>query len=139
MQRIIVLIGHSNCGKSHTLNILRELIRNNGGVSLSANPPYNGEKPETFKYKDQVIALCPGGDNIKIIKRNFDYAYSKNADIIITAAHYRGKTISYIDKTAAEIGITAEKYKKSIEYHLSPETQTHCNEEFAKVLFDRLR
>lgn len=138
MQRIIVLIGHSNCGKSHTLNILRELIRNNGGVSISANPPYNGEKTETFRYKDQVIALCPGGDNIKIIRRNINYAYSKNADVLITASRTRGQALSYLESEANKNNIQIIKYYKSLEYHLSSETQTHCNEEFAKVMFDRL-
>ena len=48
MKDIKVLYGHSNCGKSETLNYVRELIRSNGGACLSANPPYNGDRPETF-------------------------------------------------------------------------------------------
>ena len=30
MKRIIALYGHAECGKSRTMNILRELIRENG-------------------------------------------------------------------------------------------------------------
>ena len=60
------------------------------GVSLSANPPYSGDKAETYDYKNQIICVCPGGDTGNIVRSNFNYVYSKNADIIITASRFRG-------------------------------------------------
>lgn len=68
MKRIIALYGHAQCGKSRTMNILRELIRKNG-KSISSNPPYSGEKRETFLFNGQVVCLCPGGDNGDIVKK----------------------------------------------------------------------
>lgn len=47
MKRIIAVFGHAKCGKSSCLNYTRELLRDNG-ESLSSNPPYKGDKCETF-------------------------------------------------------------------------------------------
>lgn len=95
MKRIIALYGHAQCGKSRTMNILRELIRKNG-KSISSNPPYLGEQRETFLFNGQVVCLCPGGDSGDIVKGNFAYAASKNADIIITASRTRGESVNVI-------------------------------------------
>ena len=95
MKRIIALYGHAQCGKSRTMNILRELIRKNG-KSISYNPPYSGEKRETFLFNEQVVCLCPGGDNGDIVKENFAYAASTNADNIITASRTRGESVNEI-------------------------------------------
>lgn len=137
MKRIIALYGHADCGKSATMNFLRELIRENG-VSISSNPPYEGEKRETFLFKEQVTCLCPGGDDLKTVQGNFEYANSKNADIIITACRTRGATINEVYKQEAELNIQVEWFRKSYEYHLNEEIQTLCNQEFAKVMFERL-
>ena len=48
------------------MNILRELIRENG-KSISSNPPYSGEQRETFLFKGQVVCLCPGGDDGAVV------------------------------------------------------------------------
>ena len=138
MKRIIALYGHTNCGKTATLNYLREMIRDNGGVSLSANPPYNGDQPETFKFKDMIICVCPGGDNVYAIEQNLTYSKSKNADIVITASRCRGDGPALIDKTAKGHQIDTEWYPKSYEYRLSSATQDACNREYAKVIFNIL-
>ena len=77
------------------MNILCELIRENG-KSISSNPPYLGEQRETFLFNGQVVCLCPGGDSGDIVKGNFAYAASKNADIIITASRTRGESVNVI-------------------------------------------
>ena len=97
MKRIIALYGHAECGKSRTMNILRELIRENG-KSISSNPPCCGEQRETFLFNGQVVCLCPGGDDGAVVKGNFAYAASKNADIIITACRTRGESINEVYK-----------------------------------------
>lgn len=137
MRRIIALYGHAECGKSATMNFLREMIRENGR-SISSNPPYEGEKRETFLYKEQVICLCPGGDDLTTVQGNFEYANSKNADIIITACRTKGDTVKVVNNKAREFGIVVEWFRKSYEYHLSEDTQTLCNHEFAKVMFESL-
>lgn len=137
MKRIIALYGHAECGKSTTMNFLREMIRRDG-VSMSSYPPYDGEKRETFLYKEQVICLCPGGDDFATVQGNFEYASLKNADIIITACRTKGDTVKVVNQKAREFGIVVEWFRKSYEYHLCAETQALCNQEFAKVMFERL-
>ena len=137
MKRIIALYGHAECGKSRTMNILRELIRENG-KSISSNPPYSGEQREAFLFNEQVVCLCPGGDNGNIVKENFAYAASKNADIIITACRTRGDSINEVYTQEKNLNIKAEWFRKSYEYHLRQETFELCNQEFARVMFDAL-
>ena len=117
MKRIIALYGHAECGKSRTMNILRELIRENG-KSISSNPPYSGEQRETFLFNGQVVCLCPGGDDGAVVKGNFAYAASKNADIIITACRTRGESINEVYDQEKNLSIKAEWFRRSYEYHL---------------------
>lgn len=137
MKRILALYGHAECGKSRTMNILRELIRENG-ESLSSNPPCSGEQQETFLFKNQVVCLCPGGDDGDVVKGNFVYAASKNADIIITACRTKGASINEVYKQEKKLKIRAEWFRKSYEYHLCQGTLELCNQEFARVMFDAL-
>lgn len=138
MNRIIAIYGHHDCGKTSTLNYVRELIRTLGGVSLSTNPPYSGDKPETFDYKGLIICVCPGGDTGEIVRKNFDYAYSKKANIIITASRSRGVGPAIINQEANNQGTKVEWFQKSYEYHLSPTTQDLCNKEFAEVVLNTI-
>ena len=119
------------------MNILRELIRENG-KSISSNPPYSGEQRETFLFKGQVVCLCPGGDDGAVVKGNFAYAASKNADIITTACRTRGESINEVYKQEKNLNIKAEWFRKSYEYHLCQDTLERCNQEFARVMFDAL-
>ena len=137
MKRIIALYGHAECGKSRTMNILRELIRENG-KSISSNPPCCGEQRETFLFNAQVVCLCPGGDDGAVVKGNFAYAASKNADIIITACRTRGESINEVYTQEKILNIKAEWFRKSYEYHLCQDTLELCNQEFARVMFDAL-
>lgn len=138
MKRIIALYGRSECGKSETLNLLCSLLHDKGALSLSSPILAYGDHLETFRYNDQIISVCPGGDNVAIIKHNFEYAYAQNADIIITASRARGDGPSYINQEALKQGIAIEWYQKSNECHLSSETQKLCNKEFAEVIFRTL-
>lgn len=93
MKDIKVLYGHSNCGKSETLNYVRELIRSNGGACLSANPPYNGDRPETFRYNGMIVSICPGGDTADIIYNNFQYAMQKRQILLLLHPEVEAKDV----------------------------------------------
>ena len=119
------------------MNILRELIRENG-KSISSNPPYSDEQCETFLFNGQVVCLCPGGDDGAVVKGNFAYAASKNADIIITACRTRGECIFEVSTDVKRLNINVEWFRKSYEYHLCQDTLERCNQEYARVMFDAL-
>lgn len=138
MKQIIAIYGHQNCGKSEELNHVRKLIRSNEGVSLSTNLPCNGDKPETFEYKNQIIYVCPGGDTGDTVRSNYNYAYSKNADIIISASRSRGGSPGIVSEEGQKNGINIEWFQKSYEYYLSEPTQRKCNKEYAEVIFNKI-
>lgn len=137
IKRIIALYGHAECGKSRTMNILRELIRENG-KSISSNPPYSGEKRETSLLNGQVVCLCPGGDDEAVVKGKFAYAASKNAVIIITACRTRGESINEVYTQEKNLNIKVEWFRKSYQYHMCQDTLELCNQEFARMMFDAL-
>mgnify|MGYP000793019666 FL=1 len=85
-----------------------------------------------------IVSICPGGDTADIIYNNFQYAYAKKADIIITASRSRGKGCSIIENEAIKNNAKIQWFKKSHEYMLSQKTQDACNREYAKVIFDTL-
>ncbi|MCM1511441.1 MAG: hypothetical protein NC116_12100 [Clostridium sp.] len=137
MKRIIALYGHAQCGKTSCLNMVRELLRANS-EGLSSNPPYSGDKCETFRYKGQIVCICPGGDTKELIASNFKYSISKNADVIITGSRSKGAPVQTVEKYANIFAIDIEWRRKCIEYDLSKETQHLCNKEFAEMIFKML-
>ena len=135
--RIIGLYGHSNCGKSATLNMLKELLRI-AGKSVSSNPHPNSDRPETFEYKGVTVCIAPGGDNEEVVRANVRYFKSKNGDVAITATRCKGGSVTELQKYEREMGVKIHWVPKSYEYNLSEETQRKCNQETAEVLFEMI-
>ena len=128
MNRIIAVFGHAQCGKSSSINYVREMLRENG-ESLSLNPPYTGDRCETFRYKEQIK---------EVIEANFKYSICKNADIVITGCRSKGAPVKVVEKYAGSCDIDIEWRRKCVEYYLSKEICTLCNKEFAQMIFDML-
>lgn len=137
MNRIIAVFGHTQCGKSSCINYVRELLCENS-ESLSSNPPYKGDKCETFRYKDQIVCICPGGDTKEGIEANFKYAIHKNADVAITGGRSKGAPAAKVNEYAAKFDIDVEWYRKSVECCLPEETQDLCNREYGQYIFGLL-
>ena len=131
--RIIGLYGHANCGKSATLNMLKELLRSEG-KSISSRPHPDSESPETFEYKGQIVCVAPGGDNDEVVRANVRYFKSKKCDVAITATRCKGGSVIELQKFEKEKGAKIEWIPKSYEYNLSGPTQIQCNKETADVL-----
>lgn len=133
--RIIALYGHGRCGKSTTLNMLKELLRS-AGKSVSSKPHPMCEAPEAFNYKGQIICVAPGGDDKKRILANISYFTIKQCDIAITASRCKGKGVEALVDYADSQGSNIEWKQKSYEHILSDTTKTMCNKETAQLLFD---
>ena len=87
--RIIGLYGHGQCGKSATLNELKELLRA-VGESISTEPHPWSEKPETFEYNGLVVCVAHGGDSREIVENNCRYFKIKGCDVAISATRTKG-------------------------------------------------
>lgn len=135
--KIIGLYGHSNCGKTQTLNFLREMLRQNG-ESLSKNAPHQDDEPETFLYHGLIVCVAPGGDNEDVVRANVRYFKSKNCDVAITATRCKGTGVDVLNAFAHQQGTTVDWLPKSYEYNLSSQTQELCNQETAQFLMNQL-
>ncbi len=135
--RIIGLYGHSNCGKSETLNELKEMLRA-AGKSISVEPhPWN-DMPESFEYNGYVVCVAPGGDSREIAESNCRYFKMKNCDVAISATRTRGGSAYALKEFADSEGVKVEWIAKSYEYNLSQATQKICNMEMAEMLMKRI-
>ena len=135
--RIIGLYGHGGCGKSATMNFLKEILRV-AGRSISSMPHPNSEKPETFEYKGLVICVAPGGDTGDIVQQNVDYFIHKKCDVAFSASRCKGEPADTLNRFAKSIGVNVDWVPKSYEYNLSDATQQLCNEETAQFLFGKI-
>ena len=130
----MALFGHSNCGRSETLNELKELLRAAGKSMSLAEHPYC-ELPETFEYKGMIVCVAPGGDSREVVGANCRYFKTKGCDVAISATRTKGGPVDALNEYTEREGVTVEWVAKSYEYNLSRETQTLCNRETAEVLF----
>jgi len=133
--RIIGLYGHGSCGKSATLNFLKELLRE-ARMSLSRTPHPNSDTPETFEYKGLVICVAPGGDTEDIVERNVQYFKSKNCDVAISATRTSGGSVEALQRYEQEMQTMIDWVRKSYEYNLSQATQELCNRETALYIMN---
>lgn len=124
--KIIALYGHAQCGKSTTLNYVKEMLREEG-KSLSQNPPHKGDKPETFEYKGLIVCVAPGGDTEGIIQNNIAYFERKQCDVAITASRTRGAGVRAIEHYATIKSATLIWIKKSYDHHKSRTEQEQQN------------
>lgn len=136
-KRIIALYGHSNCGKSQTLHILKNILREKG-ESLSHNLRYTIDERETFCYNDKKICITPAGDDAATMQRNIEYFENHNGDILVTSSRSKGSTRDIIDDYAQSQCVKVEWKIKSVEYYLSKDIQQLCNENVASYLLDLL-
>lgn len=132
--RIIGLYGHGNCGKSETLNELKELLRAAGKSISLAEHPYC-DMPETFEYKGLIVCVAPGGDTRDIVEENCRYFKIKGCDVAISATRTKWGSVDALKEFAEKESLDIEWVPKSYEYNLSQATQKMCNNETAEVLF----
>ncbi len=134
---IIGLYGHGSCGKSATLNFLKELLRE-AGKSISHTPHPNSDTPETFEYKGRVVCVAPGGDTEEIVERNIKYFKLKKCDIAISATRTSGGSVKALQRYEQEEQSEIEWIRKSYEYNLGQATQELCNKETSQYIFNSL-
>ena len=135
--RILGLYGHANCGKSATLNILKELLRV-VGKSISSQPHPDSDTPETFEYNGFIVCVAPGGDTREVVEANCRYFKKKNCDVAISATRTRWGSAKALNEFAESEGVKVDWVPKSYEYNLSEPTQTLCNKETADYLLAKL-
>ena len=130
--RIVGLYGHSNYGKSETLNELKELLRA-AGKSISSEPHPWSELAETFEYNGLVVCVAPEGYSREIAESNCRYFKMKGCDVAISATRTKGGSADALNEFADSEDVKIEWIAKSYENNLSRVTQNMCNQEMAEV------
>lgn len=102
--RIIGLYGHGQCGKSATLNEVKELLLA-AGKSISKQPHPYSESPETFEYKGNVVCVAPAGDTREIVEVNCRYFTQKGCDVAISATRTKGGSIDALNEFSDSEGV----------------------------------
>ena len=105
--RIIGLYGHGKCGKSATLNDVKELLRK-AGMYISKQPHPHSESPETFEYKEKVVYVAPAGDTSEIVEANCRYFKQKGCDVAISATRTKGGSVDALNEFADSDGVKVE-------------------------------
>ena len=81
--RIISLNGRPQCGKTHTLFALCDMLAKS--AVLEHKETVGPDKRMTFNMHGTLIAVCTGGDNKEIIQANIAYFEWHHAAIAVTA------------------------------------------------------
>ena len=103
MKKIISLWGHADCGKSTTLNILKDKLRQHG-ESLAVYD-HDGEKQELFRYRDTLVCVAPGGDNGWVTFNNIKYFKESGCEIAVSAARTKGAPVDNLNVFTEEYGL----------------------------------
>ena len=130
--RVIALKGVAYSGKTPTLNILREMLREEG-VSLSDSPG-TGDIPEAFKVGDLIIGVAPGGDFREIVDKNLRFFEENKCDVGYTACRTKWGPMYALDDFEKLPGNTVIRVQKCYEFGLSESTKDSCNHEMAQLL-----
>ena len=81
--RIISLNGRPQCGKTHTLFALCDMLAKT--TATLNEETIDKDKRMTFAMDGVIISVCTGGDNKDIIQSNIDYFERHHVAIAVTA------------------------------------------------------
>ena len=81
--RIISLNGRPQCGKTHTLFVLCDMLAKT--TATLNEETIDKDKRMTFAMDGVIISVCTGGDNKEIIQGNIAYFERHHAAIAVTA------------------------------------------------------
>lgn len=81
--KIISLNGRPECGKTHTLKMVCDMLIDKYDVinKIECGDDYR----ITFRVKGKIVSVCTGGDSIEVIQANVAYFVEQECDLAITA------------------------------------------------------
>lgn len=134
MEKVIVLQGGSNNGKTTTLNLLIDLFQI---VATSYEIKFEpGELEDEkdrwtyFVFYEKRIGICTSGDSKEIIDRNFEYFEKNKCDIAVCASHMWDESGKAMEKKLKKLKKIDADYDT---WHKTKNNGTA--QEFAAVIF----
>ena len=134
MKKIIALQGDKDTGKSETIGILLDEMRNNRYTVVQDKKRKNSHDFFVILMKNgKKIGLSTYGDIKRMIIEKIEIFIQFECDIIICACHRKGKTVEAIKGVK---GYTPEFVSKSVAQIVSQ--QARLNQQDAEVLFNKV-
>ena len=93
--RIISLNGRPQCGKTHTLLALCDMLAKT--TATLGEETCGPDKRMTFAMDGVIISVCTGGDNKEIIQSNIAYFERHHAAIAVTANRQPQQSLPQMD------------------------------------------
>ena len=132
--RIISLNGRPQCGKTHTLLALCDMLAK---TSATLNEEtYGPDKRMTFAMDGVIISVCTGGDNKEIIQSNIAYFERHHAAIAVTANRSKAAPKRTLEGYAHDNGHTLEEIVMPYANFLNPAAWTQVQHLVAEHIYD---
>ena len=134
MKKIIALQGDKDTGKSETIGILFDKMRNNGYVVVQDKKRKSSHDFFVILQKNgKKIGLSTYGDIKRMIIVTVEVFIELNCEIIVCACHRKGKTVEAIKNVK---GYVAEFIPKSVAQ--KPPERAGLNRRDAEFLFSKI-
>ena len=101
--KVLALFGRGNQGKSTTINILIDLLQQDGANILKPKDfPSKRSKDRwcVMQYQDKIVGITTRGDGATELKKDFEHF--ANCDICVGAARTHGGTWDFLRSLKAE-------------------------------------
>ncbi|MCI6366079.1 MAG: hypothetical protein MR911_06265 [Spirochaetia bacterium] len=134
MEKVIVLKGGSDNGKTTTLNLLIDLFQIVADhYEIKFNPENWEDEKDRWAYFDfckKRIGICTSGDSAKTIKNNFKYFEDNQCDIAVCASHVWDESGKAMNKKLKKLDADYDTWHKT--------KNNGTAQEFAAVIFKNI-
>lgn len=134
MDKVIVLNGGSDNGKTTTLNLLIDMFQIIAtSYEIKFAPEEWEDKKDRWAYFDfyeKRIGICTSGDTKQTIKKNFEYFEEKNCDIAVCASHMWDGSGKAMEKRLKKLDADYDTWHKT--------KNNGTAQEFAAVIFESI-
>ena len=132
--RIISLNGKPECGKTHTLLALCNMLATT--TATLNEETIDKDKRMTFNMHGTLIAVCTGGDNKEIIQGNIAYFERHHVAIAVTANRSKAAPKWTLEGYAHDNGHTQNEIVMPYANFLKSEAWTQVQHLVAEHIYD---
>ena len=132
--RIISLNGKPECGKTHTLLALCNMLAKT--TATLDEETIDKDKRMTFAMDGVIISVCTGGDNKEIIQSNIDYFERHHVAIAVTANRSKASPKRTLEGYAHTNAHTLEEIVMPYANFLNPAAWTQVQHLVAEHIYD---
>ena len=132
--RIISLNGRPECGKTHTLLALCDMLAKSAATLDEVT--INQDKRMTFDMHGVIICVCTGGDNKEIIRDNIAYFERHHAAIAVTANRSKAAPKWTLEGYAYDNGHTLNEIVMPYANFLKPAAWTQVQHLVAEHIYE---